>query len=1196
MKKIISLILCILLLSASISGLAAYADNSAMQIMQALDVIEGDPDGNLREGDLVKRSEFAKMAVLLSEFKNKLSLNSKISVFTDCTSDHWAAPYVRVAAENGIIEGYSNGLFGPDDYISYAQAVTIALRLLGYTDEDFGNTYPEGQLGMASSLKLGDGVSKTRDELLSRSDVAQIFKNMLLTSKKDSSNDYIETLNYSIKEDTVIIATNDEDAAVTPGKVYTTNGEYTIDESFNKELIGKKGSAVINSENKLVTLIENGGQAQKYAVYAVGGDFISAYGANGLVTINCDDATLSYNGIEKTTFSSLRSLLSTGDIIIWGKDAYGNTDYLIAGESGFDGPYTVKNDGVIPVDNDYSSWFVLKNGSDSSLSEIKKYDIVYISKSLSGIFAYSKKVSGVYSKAVPNIDSPQSIIVGGKEYKIETPLAFSKLSSGGNNNIGDTVVLLLGRDGGIADIMDNEESMTDDYLPELKSETDTLDKTYALLLALGAIDNDDTDTANAEKIITRGEFAKMAVMSSSYRNLVSPGLKLAIFADCLPDNPLTPYIKLASEKKLMSAYNDSLFYPDKAISLAEALDASLKILGYADTDFSEWPSSQISIAKQKGITDGINKSAYDEITLNEAVTIIYNTLLATNKSGSIKGIEMAGFSYYDDAVLIATNSENSSVPSGKLLTSVGTFSIDENNFDHSLVGKSGELLVHSGKVQMFNKYKGMYTQSIVYSAIPGGLSIAANEGSANISVADTTPVYINASKTNFSKASSSIAVGDTVYMCYDNSSRLKYIYIDSSLLDGPFVVNSPSGWYVKFSGASPDSKIMKNGSEITSSMLLNGDIIYYAKSLDTAFVYNSKVIGILEDASPSKDAPDTVKVSGNSYTIETGGVSFASSNFGDTVVLSLGRNGKVANGSSAKNEKLSAYLTQTGVKSFTNSNGESYTSNYARLVLADGTEIDCATDSNYNSWVNRIMQVSFTDGRAKLSMLTSPGTVSGTVDAKKMLIGSSKLSTDAKILDIGYIENGEAVSYKNVYIQRLDGIGISPSDVLSAKQENGYITELILNNVTGDALSYGIITQANTNLGTGKDGSFTASGSYTCDIGGSSYSYSGGAYAGISKGSAVSAVISGGRVVSFKKLDANKNSVKEINYTHAILSNGTKLTLADDVTVYKRGVSYDYTHLPLSEIIENSSKYSNISVYTDNTEAKGGRVRIIIVR
>ena len=250
-------------------------------------------------------------------------------------------------------------------------------------------------------------------------------------------------------------------------------------------------------------------------------------------------------------------------------------------------------------------------------------------------------------------------------------------------------------------------------------------------------------------------------------------------------------------------------------------------------------------------------------------------------------------------------------------------------------------------------------------------------------------------------------------------------------------MTSPAAWYAHISGASPNSKIMKNGSQVSSSQLSNGDIIYYASSLDTAFAYNDKVIGILEDASPSKDAPDTVKVSGKTYTVETGGVSFVNSAYGDTVILSLGRNGKVANSYSASYEKLSAYLTSTGVKSFTNSNGESYTSNYARLVLADGTEIDCATDSNYNSWVNKIMSVSFTGGKAKLSLLTSPGTVSGTVHAEKMLIGSSKLSKDVKILDVGYIEQGEPSAYKSIYIQRLDGISISSSDVLSAKMENG---------------------------------------------------------------------------------------------------------------------------------------------------------------
>ena len=106
----------------------------------------------------------------------------------------------------------------------------------------------------------------------------------------------------------------------------------------------------------------------------------------------------------------------------------------------------------------------------------------------------------------------------------------------------------------------------------------------------------------------------------------------------------------------------------------------------------------------------------------------------------------------------------------------------------------------------------------------------------------------------------------------------------------------------------------------------------------------------------------------------------------------------------------------------------------------------------------------------------------------------------------------------------------------------------------------------------------------------------GGVYSNLSKGSVVSAVLSGGRAVSFKKLNVNSGTVKEIGYTSVVLSNGTELLLSDEVAVYKRTGSYEYTHLPLSEVVENLSDYSSISVYTDKAQSKGGRVRIILVR
>ena len=47
------------------------------------------------------------------------------------TANHWAAAEIRRAAAAGWINGYSDGTFRPDAYISRAEAATIINRMLG---------------------------------------------------------------------------------------------------------------------------------------------------------------------------------------------------------------------------------------------------------------------------------------------------------------------------------------------------------------------------------------------------------------------------------------------------------------------------------------------------------------------------------------------------------------------------------------------------------------------------------------------------------------------------------------------------------------------------------------------------------------------------------------------------------------------------------------------------------------------------------------------------------------------------------------------------------------------------------------------------------------------------------------------------------------------------------------------------------
>jgi len=84
--------------------------------------LSGYPDGTFRPDNTISRAEFA--TILVKEF----NLNSvKGKVFED-TSSHWASDYITAAAEHGIVKGYNDTLFGPDDPITREQMVVMLVK------------------------------------------------------------------------------------------------------------------------------------------------------------------------------------------------------------------------------------------------------------------------------------------------------------------------------------------------------------------------------------------------------------------------------------------------------------------------------------------------------------------------------------------------------------------------------------------------------------------------------------------------------------------------------------------------------------------------------------------------------------------------------------------------------------------------------------------------------------------------------------------------------------------------------------------------------------------------------------------------------------------------------------------------------------------------------------------------------------
>jgi hypothetical protein len=104
---------------------------AAVQWMQGRGVIQGYEDGTFKpEGD-VNRAEALKIILLASEIDVELPDDEgegamvKEDLFPDVKAEQWFYPYVEKALELGIVDGYPDGTFRPEQTVNLAEMLKI---------------------------------------------------------------------------------------------------------------------------------------------------------------------------------------------------------------------------------------------------------------------------------------------------------------------------------------------------------------------------------------------------------------------------------------------------------------------------------------------------------------------------------------------------------------------------------------------------------------------------------------------------------------------------------------------------------------------------------------------------------------------------------------------------------------------------------------------------------------------------------------------------------------------------------------------------------------------------------------------------------------------------------------------------------------------------------------------------------------
>lgn len=136
----------------------------------------------------------------------------------------------------------------------------------------------------------------------------------------------------------------------------------------------------------------------------------------------------------------------------------GEVDYSALVSADLKGPYVAESGGSVTLPFTESGATVYRDGSSSSLSEVKQYDVYYYNTNLHTVWVYSDRVTGTLTAVSPNRVSPASVTVGGVSYSLGTSGVVYKLSSKGGFPEGASVTFLLGMNGEVVEVLSAQDS------------------------------------------------------------------------------------------------------------------------------------------------------------------------------------------------------------------------------------------------------------------------------------------------------------------------------------------------------------------------------------------------------------------------------------------------------------------------------------------------------------------------------------------------------------------------------------------------------------------------------------------------------------------------------------------------------------------------------------------------------------------
>ncbi|MCL1810119.1 MAG: S-layer homology domain-containing protein [Clostridiales bacterium] len=118
-------------------------------------ILTGDTDGLFHPEKNINRAEFATIMARATNNVVELETYRNENIFNDLDGYGWAKPYINTVAKAGLFKGRSSDKFAPAESVTYAEVITVLIRMNGAADaaESMAPKWPDNYIAYAEREK-----------------------------------------------------------------------------------------------------------------------------------------------------------------------------------------------------------------------------------------------------------------------------------------------------------------------------------------------------------------------------------------------------------------------------------------------------------------------------------------------------------------------------------------------------------------------------------------------------------------------------------------------------------------------------------------------------------------------------------------------------------------------------------------------------------------------------------------------------------------------------------------------------------------------------------------------------------------------------------------------------------------------------------------------------------------------------------